>query len=185
MRFRHGWRLARVGGCRRTFMVGIVASLLCGIAGCSDGRPRRVPVSGQVLIDGQPLTVGTIRVIPTDARAATGRIDSAGRFSLMTFDRDDGCVPGTHGVEVTAYETISGSAIRWHAPPKYRDISTSGLVVTIDKPTDSLPIELSWGGGKPFIERMDSAGTPSRARNCPPSNSIAWMAFCCESARLA
>ncbi len=82
----HGWPSC-------TFVVTVAASLLCGIAGCRDGRPRRVPVSGQVLIDGQPLTVGTIRVIPTDARAATGRIDAAGRFSLMTFDKDDGCVP--------------------------------------------------------------------------------------------
>ena len=29
---------------------------------------------------------------------------------------------------------------------------------TIDEPTDSLLVELTWGGGRPFIERMDSAG---------------------------
>jgi hypothetical protein len=141
-------------------MVGLafLGCLLPACWGCGDGRPRRVPVSGQILIDGEPLPVGNIRVVPDDARAATGTIGPDGRFSLTTFDQDDGCVPGTHAVVITAYEPISGSAIRWLAPPAYRQLDTSGLTATIDEPTDSLVIELSWNGGRPFIERMDSSG---------------------------
>ncbi len=29
---------------------------------------------------------------------------------------------------------------------------------TIDGPTDSLAIELSWDGGKPFVERHETSG---------------------------
>lgn len=130
----------------------------CLAVGCDDGRPRRVPVSGQVLIDGDALPVGNIRLVPSDARAATGAIGSDGRFTLTTFEQDDGCVLGTHRVLITAFETVNAGAIRWLAPPDYRDLETSELSVTIDGPTDSLIIELTWDGGKPFLQRMDEAG---------------------------
>ena len=142
----------------RAVLLLVIGCLFPAVSGCSDGRPRRVKVAGRVLIDGQPLPLGSIRVLPADARAATGRIESDGSFVLTTFEKEDGCVPGTHGVEVTAFEPISGSAIRWLAPPKYRQVSESGLTVTITEPTDALVIELTWDGGRPFIERMDSAG---------------------------
>jgi hypothetical protein len=144
--------------CPRTAILALGSCLLTTCVGCGDGRPRRVRVSGQVLIDGEPLTVGNIRVVPSDARAASGQIGPDGRFTLTTFEPDDGCVPGTHSVLVTAYETISGSAIRWMAPLDYRDLDMSEVTVTIDKATDSLVIDLTWDGGKPFVQRMDSTG---------------------------
>lgn len=128
------------------------------LAGCSDGRPRRVPVSGQVLIDGQPLSAGFVRVIPSNARPATGTIDQQGRFRLTTFEKGDGCVAGTHRMEVVAFEILSPTEIRWLAPPKYRQMNTSGLSVTIDGPTDSLTVELTWAGGHPYVERSDTRG---------------------------
>ena len=133
--------------------------LLCGmLAGCGDGRPVRVPVSGKILIDGKPLGSGYVRVVPADARAATGQIDAGGNFRLTTFDEGDGCVPGTHRVEVIAYQTISHTAIRWLVPKIYQKASTSGLTVTVEEPTDSMLIELSWEGGKPFVEQSESSG---------------------------
>jgi len=123
--------------------------------GCGDGRPRRVPVSGQVLIDGQPLTYGYVRVIPIDARPATAQIGPDGRFMLKTFEDGDGAVLGTHPVTVSANEYLSETSQRWHAPKKYADPGTSGLTATIDGPTDSLVINLTWDGGKPFVERTE------------------------------
>ncbi len=38
------------------------------LPGCGDGRPTRVPISGQVLIDGKPLTTGAVRLVPAGAR---------------------------------------------------------------------------------------------------------------------
>ncbi|MBN2216968.1 MAG: hypothetical protein JW719_06300 [Pirellulales bacterium] len=140
----------------------ILFTALCGIAlisvsGCGDGRPERVAVSGQVLIDGKPLTHGFISMVPKGARPASGTIGPDGRFIMTTFECGDGTVLGTHAVSVMAGETLSETATRWHAPKKYADPNTSGLVETVDGPTDSLVIKLTWGGGKPFIERDGDA----------------------------
>ncbi len=133
-------------------LLGVILSL---VSGCSDGRPKRVPVSGRVLIDGKPLPHGFIRLIPEGARPASGKIGPDGCFTLTTFERGDGAVPGTHPVSVTGVETISTTSQRWHAPKKYVNPKTSGLIATIDGPTDSLVVELTWDGGKPFVERTD------------------------------
>jgi len=133
-------------------------------AGCGDGRPRRVPVAGQVFIDDKPLTTGFVRIVPDNMRAATGTLDSEGRFRLSTFDPDDGCVPGTHRVEIVAKKTITQSEFLWLVPPKYQSVETSGLTVTIDGPTDNLRIDLTWEGGKPFVERYESSGDFDPAR---------------------
>lgn len=124
------------------------------LAGCSSG-PKIVPVSGQVLIDGKPLEHGVVQVAPAGFRPAVGTIGPGGRFTLETLEPGDGCVVGTHPAAVIANESTSPSSQRWHAPKKYADASTSGLQVTIDGPTDSLKIELSWDGGKPFVEHYN------------------------------
>ena len=123
--------------------------------GCSR-RPRLVPVSGQVLIDGKPITAGFIRVVPNNARAAQAQIGPDGRFTLGTFDKNDGCVPGTHQVIVSAFDQ-SGGGLRWLAPQKYCDRKTSGLSVEITGPTDSLTIQLTWEG----VEQTEEVPTYS------------------------
>ncbi len=121
-------------------------------AGCGDGRPTRVTVSGQVLIDGKPLTVGTVKFVPAGARPSSGKLDEHGRFTLTCYDGGDGVVPGTHRAQISSMEVISASKVRWLAPPKYADFRTSGLSYEINEPTDDLKIELTWDGGKPFIQ---------------------------------
>lgn len=140
-----------------TTLIGAIAALsLVQSAGCSDGRPSRVPVSGQVLIDGQPLKYGQIQFIPDNARLSGGRLNSEGRFTLSCFDKNDGAVPGLHCISVTAGEFVSPSQTRWHAPKKYASAATSGLTQQIDGPEDNLVINLTWSGGKPFIENHEA-----------------------------
>ena len=123
-------------------------------AGCGDGRPARVPVSGQVLIDGQPLTHGYVRFTPANSRASTGQLDAQGRFTLTCFESGDGAVVGTHKVSVMAQEPIGQESIKWHAPKKYADPETSNLTQQIAAPTDSIVINLTWGNQTgPFTER--------------------------------
>lgn len=137
--------------------VGVQALACCAaatllLAGCGDGRPTRVPVSGRVLIDGQPVTKGTITVIPDKDRSAQGDIGADGRFVLTTYDANDGCVVGKHKVIVVSRDVLSPTKIRWLVPQKYCEIGTSDAAVSIDGPTDSAEINLTWAGGKPFVE---------------------------------
>lgn len=122
------------------------------LLGCSDGRPARVNVSGQVLIDGKPLTVGNVKFVPEGARPSAGKLDESGRFTLTCYDGGDGVVPGRHRAQISAMEVIGPSKVRWLAPPKYADFRTSELEFEITEPTDDLKIELTWDGGKPFVQ---------------------------------
>jgi hypothetical protein len=126
--------------------------------GCGDGRPKRVPVAGTVLIDGQPLTTGFVRVVPDNARPATGEIGPDGRFRLTTFEGEDGCVLGTHRVEVIAKQSQGYTAIKWLTPRKYQDTTTSDLTIVVEKPLENWELKLSWNGEAPFIEQTYSAG---------------------------
>ena len=133
--------------------IGFFLSALA-IAGCGDGRPQRVPVSGQVRIDGQPLHSGGIRFFPADGRPSTGTIDSEGRFFLSTFDSNDGCTLGNHHVAVISVDELNSNTRRWNVPKTYASPDTSNITQTIEGPTDSLMVELTWGSTKgPIIEK--------------------------------
>ena len=137
---------------RSWFGLAISLVTLIMLVGCSDGRPTRVPVSGKVLIDGKPLTQGIVQFVPEGARPAAGKLDQDGRFVLTCYDGDDGVVVGTHRVMISAKEMISESKVKWLAPPKYADFRNSELSFEITEPTDDLTIELTWDGGKPFVQ---------------------------------
>src|SRR5262245_54428102 len=84
--------------------------------GCGDGRVSRVPVSGKVLIDGKPLTKGSVRFISPNSRASGGVLDGDGRFVLSCYENGDGAVLGTHRIEISANERVSSTKMRWYAP---------------------------------------------------------------------
>ena len=129
-----------------------VLLLLVLLAGCDD-RPTRVPVSGIVTIDGQPLDRGNIKFVPQNGRPSAGKIGEDGRFTLTCYDGNDGVLLGTHRVQVAANRIISDSKIEWFAPPKYADFRTSEISVEVTEPVDDLKIELAWGKRKgPYIE---------------------------------
>jgi hypothetical protein len=117
--------------------------------GCGPSRPAVVPAAGIVTLDGKPLAGGFIRLVPAASRPATGEIGPDGRFTLGTFAAADGCVPGTHGVEVIGPLPAGGEAAAAvpaptiTVPARYRDAQTSGLTITIAGPTRDLSISLS------------------------------------------
>jgi hypothetical protein len=136
----------------RAVILGVLSATMI-LPGCSDGRPARVPVAGKVLIDGKPVGIGAVRFTPADGRPATGELGPDGSFRLTTFDLADGAVVGTHTVTIHSTEELSPTQLRWNVPKKYQMAGTSGLTQKIDGPTDSLTIELTWGGEKgPIVE---------------------------------
>ncbi|MCO6043278.1 hypothetical protein NG895_05110 [Aeoliella sp. ICT_H6.2] len=125
--------------------------------GCGDKHEGIVPVSGTVTIDGQPLTIGQVRILAKDHRAAMGRIQPDGSFTMSCFELSDGAPIGTHLATVSAVESINERSNRWHAPKKYANKVSSDLWVTIDGPTDDLKIELTWADSKqsgPFVDKF-------------------------------
>jgi hypothetical protein len=141
----------------------VVATGLVLAPGCSDGRPARVPVSGQVLIDGQPLKYGFVRFLPEGSRGSGGELNANGHFTLTCFEPNDGATLGVHRVEVSACEGLTATKFKWHAPKKYAAYSTSGLQQDITGPNNNLIIELTWNGGKPFVEVEEGGGTDAWA----------------------
>lgn len=152
-----GWPLVNrttIGGAALRVARRLTALAVVGmLSGCSDGRPTRVPVAGQVLIDGKPLTYGYVKFVKQGSRPAGGYVDEQGRFKLSCYTRDDGAIPGVYQVEVNAGESLSSTQRKWHAPKKYARYDASGLTQEITEPTDAVVINLSWDGGKPFTER--------------------------------
>jgi len=131
--------------------------LLAAATGCGSKHPRLVPVSGKVTIDGQPLTIGQVKLSPGDHRAAVGRIGEDGSFTMSCFELNDGAPTGTHLVTVTAVEQLTERSNRWHAPMRYANQSQADLWATIDGPTDDLKIELTWKVSKhdgPYVDKF-------------------------------
>lgn len=139
--------------------------LVFAAVGCGTGRPAVVPASGRVLMNGKPLVGvgGFVRVVPVNARVAIGAIDKAtGGFTLTTFERDDGCVRGTHGVAVIA-NAMEGERLVWILPEKYADAATSGLTVTVDGPSADLTIELEG-----IVNRAPRPSAQDLEKDTPP-----------------
>lgn len=132
----------------------VLVVFLLVASGCGDGRPTRVPVSGIVSIDGKPLETGYIQVFPRKDRAAYGKLGPGGRFSLSTFDDDDGCVLGTHPAAITAFKHLKADTIQWLIPKEYSVPSSSGLQIEVTGKRDDVKIELKWDGRKPVIEAI-------------------------------
>jgi hypothetical protein len=135
-----------------------IVIFLIGVIGCGDGRPVRVAVSGNVVIDGAPVTRGSVKFVPEKGRPSFGNIGPDGHFTLTCYDGNDGALPGKHRVQVDANRGISEKKMEIFTPKHYADFRTSGIEIVIDKAVDDLKIELTWGNEKkgPYIETLYS-----------------------------
>jgi len=127
------------------------------IAGCGNGRPTTVPISGKVRIDGVPLANAQIGFYPDGGRPAFGRTDDFGNYRLSCFQADDGALQGTHRVTVRAVQPLSPTELKWLAPKRYADPNESALKVTVNRPSSDVNLELTWDGKQPFVDRLVSS----------------------------
>ena len=144
-------------------------------AGCADHTEERFPIAGTVVIDGRPLTNGTIRFVPSHGRPASSEIDADGCFELVEESVNQvsrkGLPRGTYRVQVAASKIVDDQTIEWNAPRKYADFRTSGLTVDVDRPTEGLLITLSWKGSEPVAENGSDAATEPRSELEPAGES--------------
>ena len=69
-------------------------------SGCGDGREKQVSVTGTVFYQGEPIEGARVTFHRVGARPASGVTDTEGRFTLRTYDPDDGAVIGVHAVAI-------------------------------------------------------------------------------------
>jgi len=136
----------------------VMALMQTGCGRSPDGRPGRIPVTGTVMMKGQPVVEATVLFVPVgDTPAAVGTTDADGRFRLRTFEPNDGAVAGDYKVAVRKIEVISSETgvdpadaltpppnEKWLLPPKFGSGDLSGLKATV-KPGEKndFPFELT------------------------------------------
>lgn len=165
-----------------SFFGSLIGCSLLGCGGSSADRPDTVPVSGIVRHNDQPVEGATVIFAPTGHQyAAAGQTNAEGRFTLRTFEPDDGAVPGDFRVTVRKVEVTSqGGAIsddaggaadaggpppqeQWHLPGRYANASTSGLTASVaESEQEDFEFKLEGAAGPPAgvkgsVKRQDGA----------------------------
>ena len=110
--------------CHRRFAWLVLPIILLPLClGCGDGRETRVPVSGMVTVDGEPLKYGSITFMPVKTPGAASRPGGGsledGRFSVSSYTANDGLLKGKYEVMV--------NACLLYTSPSPRDLSTSRM----------------------------------------------------------
>jgi hypothetical protein len=119
------------------------------ISGCSG--PNAASVSGNVTLDGQPLTTGMVSFYPEGGNGtpANGQIDSSGNYSLST-GTDIGLAPGKYIAIVVATKDPPQPYDKTGAeippvpitPAKYGSTNTSDLRVEVKAGKNTVPLSL-------------------------------------------
>lgn len=131
------------------------------IAGCGDGRLATYPVTGTVLVDGQPAPKAILVFCPVEDQNTealmrlrpAGETGPDGRYQLTTYKANDGAPAGQYQVmvrwEAASWEgTEAARPARGKRPPdrlrgRYMNPQTSGLAATVEaRATEILPFEL-------------------------------------------
>jgi hypothetical protein len=142
-------RIAQIENTVRRFaLVAALALPLC--MGCAE-QPDVYPVSGTVLIDGEPLPLGVIRFVPESGRPASSPIMLDGHFTVLSQSVGDlaperGLPAGRYKIGVSACEIVDEQKelVHWLAPRRYSDFRTSGLEIHVDGSSDNVVIDLTW-----------------------------------------
>jgi len=136
-----------------------LAALTLLVTGCGDGRDPRAPVSGRVTYGDAPVPEGRILFYPADGRRqAIGAIGVDGRYSLTTFDSEDGAFLGKHTVVIDAVRAVNtGPAslreevdaklafvpkIERLVPEKYADLKTSPLEAQVEAVDNTINFDI-------------------------------------------
>ena len=113
--------------------VGLVGAVLA-LAGCGGDRLKTAVVRGTVTYNGRPVPHGTISFIPASGPSATGELQPDGSYTLTTYRKGDGAVPGRHTVVIVAMQDMSDRLPEQRnplpppiVPVRYTSLATSDL----------------------------------------------------------
>ena len=133
---------------KRCFAVATLAAVMTSAVGCGGGagdgadtnRPKTSPVTGVITHKNAPLADAKVTFVSvsSEGTGAVAVTNEKGEFSLMTFEPNDGAVPGAYKVTVTKTEAVKGEltensdapvaeAPKSLLPEKYAVPRTSGL----------------------------------------------------------
>lgn len=134
----------------------VLAAAGCG--GVSDA-PVLAKVTGVVMLDGKPLTKGSVQFTPdssqgTSGRMALGDIGPDGEFTLTTSTPGDGAQVGFHKVSVVCVDAPPfdpknpvPTTVKWLIPEKYGVEQTSGLTAEVKEGEENI-IQFDLQSGK-------------------------------------
>ena len=116
----------------------LMTPFLVGCDGAS-GRPDLHKVTGSVTFKGSPVEGANVTFSSaTSPRSATGATDASGKFSLTTFDTNDGAVVGEHAVTITKVASGAESGAMSEANAKEMMAKNMGTM-NAGKSADSKP----------------------------------------------
>lgn len=140
-------------GARRP--ISTIGVMVAALLGCGPSGPELGRVTGRVMMEGQPVTAGSVSFWPGDGRPARGSIAEDGTYELTTFKRNDGALVGEHRVTIKATrlsepvpeldstaaeiahfsrkgaKRIRAAHVTWVVPEEYSEVDTSPLVATV------------------------------------------------------
>jgi hypothetical protein len=123
------------------------------LAGCEKPPTNLLVVEGTVKLDGHPVEMATISLIPERGLPASGVTDPQGHFKALTVGKR-GCEPGTYRVAVIKTkntedgpapnmlptENTTKGSVQNLLPKKYATPQSSGLAVVVAP--DMTPVEI-------------------------------------------
>ncbi len=156
----------------------ILGMAILTLAGCGDGRPSLVPVSGTVTLNGAPLGEAQLGFEPDGiegySRPSSAITDSSGKFIVGTYDKADGIPKGKYKVTVFKKEVVgklpenynsedtAANAqpvqYQWTVPQKYATSANSGLTVEVTS-SGMTPAEIALSG-EPEMESTSRTAEP-------------------------
>ncbi len=124
---------------RKGSILFLLGGLVCvaGMIGCGGAAgdyPDTVPVSGTITRLGSPVAMAVVTFIPNEKGSpGTAVTDAQGNYTLMTFQPEDGAIPGGYKVTVTKTQVQKqGSAVGSPDDPDaaYLEMEDQGIDVT-------------------------------------------------------
>jgi hypothetical protein len=136
---------SRMSNRKLNVRIAVAVLVAIGLTGCTgNDRPKTIPITGRVTIDGQPPGErGRLHFAPVTAadgyskRPAGGAFGVDGVYRVKSWKPDDGLVPGHYKVSFKPGNPNTTKILR-----KYQDAGTSGLEVNVTADQDQIQFDI-------------------------------------------